>query len=58
MLILLLAVPVLAWILLVLARTIASDGYGVRPPPRSHRSEVDDVWSPDHPAHGRQVGLS
>ncbi|MEV7396914.1 hypothetical protein [Aeromicrobium sp. NPDC092404] len=24
-----------------LARTLRGDGYGVRPPPRSHREEID-----------------
>lgn len=35
----------LAGILLVLGRTVTADGYGHRPPPRSHRDEVDDRWT-------------
>jgi hypothetical protein len=45
MLILLIALAVLAAILVVLVRTVVADGYGVRPPPRSHREEVEfDSW--------------
>lgn len=45
MVLLLIAVAVLVAILVVLARTIVEDGYGVRPPPRSHRAEEElDSW--------------
>lgn len=40
-----LAVVALVAILVVLARTIVADGYGVRPPPRSHHDEEEfDSW--------------
>lgn len=42
---LLITIAALAAIVVVVARTIAADGYGVRPPPRSHREEVEfDSW--------------
>lgn len=45
MVLLLIALVALAAILLVLARTLVADGYGVRPPPRSHRAEEEfDSW--------------
>jgi hypothetical protein len=45
MMFLLLAAVVLVAILVALVRTIVSDGYGVRPPPRSHLSEEEfDAW--------------
>lgn len=31
----------LAAVLVVLVQTVREDGYGVRPPPRSHYDEVD-----------------
>ena len=31
-----------AAVLVVLARTILTDGYGTRPPPRSHHDEMGD----------------
>ena len=37
----LIACAVLAAILVALVRTLVADGYGVRPPPRSHRSEEE-----------------
>lgn len=56
MVLLLVAVMVIAGILVVLGRTITGDGYGLRPPPRSHRDEIDDVWSADDPRSiGRRV---
>jgi hypothetical protein len=62
MIFLLLAAVALPGILVALARAIAGDGYGVRPPPRSHREEVDDAWSSDHPSAAwtfdRSAGLS
>lgn len=45
MLTLMIAFAALAAVLVALARTLASDGYGHRPPPRSHRAEVElDSW--------------
>ena len=45
MVLVLIGLVVLAAILVVVARTIVADGYGVRPPPRSHREEVEfDSW--------------
>ena len=45
MFILLIALAAFAAILVALARTLVADGYGVRPPPRSHREEVEvDSW--------------
>ena len=45
MLILLIALVALAAILVALVRTLVADGYGLRPPPRSHREEVEfDSW--------------
>ncbi len=42
---LLIALVALAVVLVVLARTLVADGYGVRPPPRSHREEEEfDAW--------------
>ena len=42
---LLIALAALAVVLVVLARTLVADGYGVRPPPRSHREEEEfDAW--------------
>jgi hypothetical protein len=41
----LIAFAALAAILVALARTLVADGYGVRPPPRSHRAEEEfDSW--------------
>jgi hypothetical protein len=45
MVLLLIALAALAAILVVLARTLMADGYGTRPPPRSHREEEEfDSW--------------
>ena len=45
MVLLLIAIVALAAILIALARTLAADGYGVRPPPRSHRDQEEfDSW--------------
>ena len=45
MILLLIALVALTAILLALGYTIVADGYGVRPPPRSHRAEVEfDSW--------------
>jgi hypothetical protein len=45
MMLLLIAIAALAAIVVVVVRTIVADGYGVRPPPRSHREEVEfDSW--------------
>jgi hypothetical protein len=45
MFILLIAVTALAAILVLLIRTLTADGYGTRPPPRSHREEEEfDSW--------------
>jgi hypothetical protein len=45
MFLLLIALAALAAILVVLARTIVGDGYGLRPPPRSHHAEEEfDAW--------------
>ncbi len=45
MFILLIALAALAAILVALVRTLVADGYGVRPPPRSHRAEEEfDSW--------------
>jgi hypothetical protein len=45
MVLLLIALVSFAAIVVVLARTLAADGYGVRPPPRSHREEEEfDSW--------------
>jgi hypothetical protein len=41
MMIFLIAVAAFAAILVALARTLVSDGYGLRPPPRSHRGEEE-----------------
>lgn len=41
----LVALVALATIAVALGFTIASDGYGLRPPPRSHRAEEEfDSW--------------
>ena len=37
----LLALVALVAVLAVLVRTVLEDGYGVRPPPRSHHDEVE-----------------
>lgn len=50
MIILLVAFAVLVAILVLLARTVLEDGYGVRPPPRSHRAE-EEVDSQGFPLH-------
>jgi hypothetical protein len=56
MVLLLIAVAVLVAILVVLARTIVEDGYGVRPPPRSHRAEEEELDSWGLPiVHARQL---
>ena len=45
MILLLIALVALVAILVALARTIVADGYGVRPPPRSHHAEEEfDAW--------------
>jgi hypothetical protein len=45
MFILLTAAATFVMILVALARTLVADGYGVRPPPRSHRAEEEfDSW--------------
>jgi len=45
MFILLIALAALAAILVALVRTLVADGYGLRPPPRSHRAEEEfDSW--------------
>lgn len=45
MFILLIASAALAVILISLVRTLVADGYGHRPPPRSHRAEEEfDSW--------------
>ncbi len=45
MVLLLLALVALATIVVALGYTIVSDGYGQRPPPRSHRAEEEfDSW--------------
>jgi hypothetical protein len=45
MFILVIALAASAAILVALARTLVADGYGVRPPPRSHRAEEEfDSW--------------
>jgi hypothetical protein len=45
MFITLIALAALAAILVALARTLVADGYGLRPPPRSHRAEEEfDSW--------------
>jgi hypothetical protein len=41
MVLLLIALLALAAILVALGYTIVADGYGTRPPPRSHRAEVE-----------------
>ena len=41
MVLLLIALAALAAILVALLRTIVADGYGVRPPPRSHHDEEE-----------------
>ncbi len=41
MLIVILAALAFAGILVALAQTIAADGFGHRPPPRSHHDEVE-----------------
>jgi len=45
MVLLLIVLVALTAILLVLARTLVADGYGVRPTPRSHRAEVETWFS-------------
>jgi len=45
MALLLIALVSLAAILVVLARTLVADGYGNRPSPRSHRTEVETWFS-------------
>lgn len=45
MLILLTALVAFTAILVALARMLVADGYGLRPPPRSHRAEEEfDAW--------------
>jgi hypothetical protein len=45
MFILLIALATLVAILVLLVRTLMADGYGTRPPPRSHREEEEfDSW--------------
>jgi hypothetical protein len=45
MFILLIALVALVAILVALVRTLMADGYGLRPPPRSHRAEEEfDSW--------------
>lgn len=45
MVLLLLGLLALTGVLVALVRTIVADGYGVRPPPRSHRDEEEvDSW--------------
>ena len=45
MILLLIALLALTAILLALGYTIVADGYDLRPPPRSHRAEVEyDSW--------------
>ncbi len=45
MVLLLVTLPALAAMLVVMARAILEDGYGMRPPPRSHRAEEElDGW--------------
>ena len=45
MFILLIALVAVAAILVALVRTVVADGYGTRPPPRSHREEEEfDSW--------------
>jgi len=45
MVLLLIGLAALVAILVALARILVADGYGVRPPPRSHREEVEyDSW--------------
>jgi hypothetical protein len=45
MVLLVIALASFAAIVVVLARTLEADGYGVRPPPRSHREEEElDSW--------------
>lgn len=45
MVLLLIALVALATVLVALGRTIVADGYGLRPPPRSHRAEEEfDSW--------------
>jgi hypothetical protein len=45
MMLMLIAIAALAAVLVVLVRTVVADGYGVRPPPRSHREEEQyDSW--------------
>ena len=45
MVILLIALAALAAIVVLVVRTVVADGYGTRPPPRSHREEVEfDSW--------------
>ena len=45
MIFLLIALVALVAILVALAQTIVADGYGVRPPPRSHHAEEEfDAW--------------
>jgi hypothetical protein len=45
MMLMLIAIAALAAILVVLVRTVVADGYGTRPPPRSHREEEEfDSW--------------
>lgn len=41
MVILLILAAVLVAVLAVLVKTVREDGYGVRPPPRSHHDEVN-----------------
>jgi len=45
MVLLLIGLAALVGILVALVRTVVADGYGLRPPPRSHREEVEfDSW--------------
>lgn len=45
MFIMVIAFAALATMLVALVRTLVADGYGVRPPPRSHRAEEEfDSW--------------
>jgi hypothetical protein len=45
MVLVLIGLVALAAILVALVRAVVADGYGMRPPPRSHREEVEfDSW--------------
>lgn len=45
MVLLLIALVALAVVVVALARAVAADGYGRRPPPRSHRGEGEELDS-------------